>query len=100
MPTPRTVDLTGERIGRWKVLRESYPVHYHPKGRTYRYPKRVWLCRCDCGAEQEVFQTALRAESSRGCHGCRSYDQPASQRAEARRLGVPLSTYRSRLKKR
>lgn len=98
MPTPRSIDLTGERIGRWTVLHENYPIHYHPRGRPYRYAKRVWECRCECGYEAEVFQTALRSGKSLGCRACCQKDQPNSQRAEARRLGLPLSTYRSRLK--
>lgn len=52
----RRIDLSGERFGRWTALRFIGP--------------RNWLCRCDCGVEQEVDGGSLRAGRSRGCIRC------------------------------
>ena len=53
------LDLTGERYGRWAVIREV----------ARRRNLRRWLCRCDCGEVREVSHRTLRAGTSKSC-GC------------------------------
>lgn len=55
-----STDLTGQRIGRWLVLRAG----------QRRGPRNVptWLCRCECGTEREVTTLSL-ARNSKSC-GC------------------------------
>lgn len=61
-------DLSGQRFGRWTVLRRS--------GRKYYY-----VCRCDCGTEKEIYYTSLIGGKSRGCPRCASHSpRPESSR--------------------
>lgn len=53
----RKSDLTGQRFGRWIVVRYSHSNGAH------------WLCRCDCGTEKTVAGGSLRNGSSKSC-GC------------------------------
>ena len=53
-------DLTGQRFGRWTVLR---PVRQAKWGVWY------WLCRCCCGVKRAVNGEHLRLKKSRSC-GC------------------------------
>lgn len=52
------VDLTGQLIGEWSVLRRE-PGNY--RGNV------VWLCRCSCGVERNVVGTNLRNGISTSC---------------------------------
>lgn len=53
-------DLTGKRFGRLIVLRKT----------TRRNDHRMhWLCRCDCGKENEISGRSLLRGTSRSC-GC------------------------------
>jgi len=63
--SPRLIDLTGKRFGRWTVLAVC------PERRRYRSCLIVcWLCRCDCdGTERVVTGGSLRAGISTNC-GC------------------------------
>ena len=57
----RLKDLTGQRFGRWLVLREAG---------VDKYGKVQWLCKCDCGNECIVRQRNLlgaRVTKSCGC---------------------------------
>jgi hypothetical protein len=53
-------DLTGNRFGRWVVLRFAYCAT------GYRY---FWVCRCDCGVEREINAQHLLNKGFRSC-GC------------------------------
>src|SRR5262245_43511926 len=53
--SPKRIDLTGQRFGRWVVLA------YAGGGR--------WACTCDCGARRVVTGTNLREGGSKSC-GC------------------------------
>ncbi len=55
----RIIDLAGRRFGRWTVLSQAK----RSKSGT------LWLCRCDCGAEQTVLANSLRRGTSKSC-GC------------------------------
>jgi 5-methylcytosine-specific restriction endonuclease McrA len=61
----------GKHYGRWAVIQQA-------KSRIY--PSRVskqcpyFLCRCDCGAESEVSDTALRNGYSKSCPKCATAD--------------------------
>ena len=63
MPREKT-DLTGVRFGRYVVIGEA----------EQRGKNRRWLCRCDCGAEKEVFQNGLTIGRVVSC-GCFNKDQ-------------------------
>lgn len=62
-------DLTGQQFGRWTVLRQSEP-YVSPKGRVVRR----WACRCSCGTERDVAETALLSGKSVSC-GCYRLDR-------------------------
>lgn len=53
-------DLTGQRFGRWTVIKKS-------DIQDKRYIK--WTCRCDCGTERDVNGTSLKSGKSLSC-GC------------------------------
>lgn len=49
----------GDRFIRWEVLELA----------RQREHRKVWLCRCDCGKEKEVFEQNLKSGKSQSC-GC------------------------------
>lgn len=53
------IDLTGQRFGRWTVLR------YSGKKSKNHY----WKCKCDCGTEKEVRGSSLTSGGTLSC-GC------------------------------
>lgn len=55
--------MIGKRFHRWLVLARGAK----PDGQ--RKPHIKWLCRCDCGAEREVYHSHLKSGESRSC-GC------------------------------
>ncbi len=57
---PKRTDLTGQKFGRWTVVR----FHSVAKGR-----KLLWLCRCECGKEKAVYSWGLTRGLSTSC-GC------------------------------
>lgn len=59
------LDLTGQRFGRWTVLRRA--------DHNNQFNKVLWVCRCDCGNEAEVPAATLRNGTSQSC-GCRQAD--------------------------
>jgi hypothetical protein len=58
---PRGDDLTGQRFGRWLVLRKA---ERHDNSR-----RRYWLCKCDCGVMREIRGSALETKQTTSC-GC------------------------------
>lgn len=54
------MDLTGQKFGRWLVLKQVK----NEKSRDAKF-----LCRCDCGVEREVLGKNLRNGRSKSC-GC------------------------------
>lgn len=56
---PKLIDLTGQRFGRWTVLK---------RGQT-RNKMVYWVCQCDCGTIREVKGNSLRRGQSKSC-GC------------------------------
>jgi hypothetical protein len=61
--SPRLIDLTGQRFGRWTVLGNPERHHYG----TEVYLR--WPSRCDCGTQRSVWGNALRTGRSTSC-GC------------------------------
>lgn len=59
---PKFKDITGERFGRLVV------VSLHNPGGRGRHAR--WLCRCDCGATNDVTSGNLRSGNALSC-GCR-----------------------------
>lgn len=57
----RFKDISGQQFGQWTVIR---PLH------TDASRRKVWLCRCSCGAEHEVVSTHLLKGSSTKCKSC------------------------------
>jgi hypothetical protein len=55
----RTKDLTGLKFGRLKIIGPVRGEH----------GTIVWLCRCSCGAEKEIFGTNLKQGNVESC-GC------------------------------
>lgn len=53
----KKIDLSGRRFGRLVVLQEDPSPYISPAGK----PTRRWICRCDCGNELSVLQSALTA---------------------------------------
>ena len=68
------IDITGERFGRWIVLRR--------KGTERRYGRRhlvpLWLCECNCGERRVVRGDSLRNGISQSC-GCVSKEKNAER---------------------
>ncbi len=56
----RTVDITGQRFGRWTVISESEVRQNHHV---------AWHCKCDCGTQRVVSGSRLRDGQSASC-GC------------------------------
>lgn len=54
------VDLTGQKFGRWTVIKRTGVDDYR---------QAMWLCRCECGTEKEVVGSSLRNGESKSC-GC------------------------------
>ena len=57
----KIIDLTGQRFGRFTVIRRSDRLAYSSEA--------AWLCLCDCGNERVVKGSKLRSGRSRSC-GC------------------------------
>lgn len=57
----KLVDLTGQRFGRWTVLRRA--------GLDAAGKNATWLCQCDCGNKKIVTKVALTSGHSKSC-GC------------------------------
>ena len=55
-----TKDLTGKRFGKWVVLKYAGLKAYN----------RIWLCRCDCGVQKNVFEGSLINQLSTKCLRC------------------------------
>jgi hypothetical protein len=66
--TDPPADLTGRRFGKWTVLKYAgQRIRYY---RGWRFSKRMWLCRCDCGVQKEVPHHNLTEGLSRQCQQC------------------------------
>jgi hypothetical protein len=61
MPAP--IDLTGQRFGRWTVLRRAESLGRHAR----------WLCECSCGATRPIPSDDLRRGRTRDCGNCEAY---------------------------
>lgn len=60
--SPRAIDMTGEYVGRWTVLRRA--------GRRAGNGQALWLCQCDCGTQTAHSGSNLRRRRTLSC-GCR-----------------------------
>lgn len=58
----KELDLTGQRFGRWTVLKRD-----ESKNRNV-----YWLCQCDCGRVVSVNGSSLRNGGSTKCRSCAS----------------------------
>lgn len=57
---PKYKDLTEQKFGRLKVVKEN--------GRT-KYGNVLWLCKCECGNETSVTTSSLNSGGTKSC-GC------------------------------
>lgn len=86
---PRFKDITGQKFGRWTVVR------YIPMAER-RHRWRQWLCRCECGVERAKWGGGLRQRIRRwpnmGCRSCAGLDRviPDDQR-KCRWCGRPTT---------
>lgn len=64
----RRIDLTGQKIGRLKVVKRM-PSKIEPSGKH----RGQWLCKCDCGNETIAETTHLTDGHTRSC-GCYQLD--------------------------
>lgn len=67
---PKTIDLTGQRFGKWTVLGIA------PKDSSGH---TMWRCRCDCGTEKDVLGVHLKRGKSTSC-GCNRSPSLVGQR--------------------
>lgn len=58
-------DLTGERFGKWTVLKLS--------GKNKN--DKLWLCRCECGKERVITQYNLTHGRSSSCIQCANIEK-------------------------
>lgn len=63
----RFIDLTGQRFGRWTVLRYAGS-----------HNGAFWECRCDCGTIRNIRASCLRRGESKSC-GCLSAEVTAKR---------------------
>src|SRR5262245_42778540 len=75
LPSSNHIDLTGQRFGRWTVIRPAEP---HGKNRAATY-----LCRCDCGTERIVLAALLKSGKSKSC-GCLHRDKAVAYQTSKR----------------
>lgn len=57
----KAIDLTGQRFGRWVVIRFAG---------TEKWRDARWLCRCDCERKAIVRGSSLRSGTSHQCMQC------------------------------
>ena len=55
------IDLTGQKFGRLKVVRRSYP--------NAKDGRVMWLCRCECGIKKDISGHSLKGGDTKSC-GC------------------------------
>jgi len=55
------IDLTGQKFGRWMVIKRSYP--------NSKWGQPRYLCKCNCGKEKVVDGRDLKNGKSKSC-GC------------------------------
>lgn len=72
---PAFRDLTGQRFGRWTVLRWT----------RKQYAEHFWFCCCDCGVEREVVGGSLKSGKSTSC-GCYSRERTTKHGKEGTRI--------------
>ena len=78
----RTIDLTGERFGRWTVIGQA-PMGYFNMTKK-RFSDTLWVCRCDCGTVKLVRGGNLRGGKTTSC-GCYRSEVVSSAQTERHR---------------
>lgn len=67
---PRLLDLSGERIGRLRVIERHG---------TDKFGNALWKCECDCGNEVYVCSHSLKTEHTKSC-GCLMREECGNRR--------------------
>lgn len=70
----KLIDLTGQVVGRWTVIKEGERVYPPNRPRGHR----TWECVCECGNTARLVQRNLTARISRSC-GCLNSDVTAQR---------------------
>lgn len=79
------VDLTGQKFGRWTVIRRAED-YISPSG--HKVPR--WLCKCDCGGENSevvVISDNLKLGKSKSC-GCLISEKARITRQSSRKYNI------------
>lgn len=84
------IDLTGQRFGRYVVIRRAED-YVTPGGKR----KTMWACRCDCGNVKDVSGNALKTGSTVSC-GCykKEHDHTRCMTHGATLNGRPTRLYK------
>lgn len=69
-------DLTGQKFGKWTVLRMV------TRTSTDGHRRTACLCRCECGTERVIYAQSLRSGQSKSC-GCAKPVPSAGRRPKA-----------------
>ncbi len=72
MPRGIPADLTGQRFGRWTVIKRSDVKQVNGKP--------MWDCVCDCGTVKPVQGGNLMDSHSKGCVDCYKSNRKASSK--------------------
>ena len=67
-----TKDMTGQKIGKYIVIRRAEKPEYSTKKKTGAY----WVCKCECGKINVLYGRDLRDGSTKSC-GCDRAEQTA-----------------------
>lgn len=87
---PKIIDLTGQRFGRWLVIRAEG---------VNKFGSRLWLCECECGNRKVVNGSELRRGASKSC-GCLNRELARERLYQHGEAGTAIYREWSRMKRR
>lgn len=82
-----TNNLIGQRFGKLLVLLDT-----GRKTENLKRPSKLWLCRCDCGREEEIPQTYLPTTAAKSQKNIAKYACSVCTRGECKICGQPILT--------
>lgn len=90
---PEIIDHTGERFGKWTVLRQGSGQVLGAKRIRVR---TTWICRCDCGNERDI----IIHKRSNSCSSCanslrKSKHRMAKSREYSRWRGIKARCFKT-----
>lgn len=87
---PRATDLTGQEIGRWRVLGIG-SFRYNTLARGGKQRIIMWRCLCTCGTVADIAACSLQAKTSLGCTRCQFGTVPTERTCIDCRETFPLT---------